>query len=328
MSEATVEESLKESVQAGENPLNPSPIPIQPTSLKTPVPIGVFVYNPPPPAPQEDEKKSKRPSDFQLYSIFIACATVTTVAVVSFLLHLISGDTAVEIAGAFGDLVDPVVTKTEEPASPPEVTSPQAQPNEDQALRGRLAAEEQVAVVEQSVSLNDAEKNISAAIERSGILKTSPKFDGALLTKQILEVSNKYSVDPLLIAAIVQTESSFNTNAKAGEKVGLLQIRYSLALEIAAKKGLGLKSPDDLMDPMLNLDLGVSYLRDLLTRFKENERQMLLAYHWDPVKLEQAIEKKSFSPDQSRKYASKIQKRHQALKQENSHPSQAPDIVE
>jgi soluble lytic murein transglycosylase-like protein len=74
----------------------------------------------------------------------------------------------------------------------------------------------------------------------------------------------RQKVDPLLVLALVQNESGFQTGAtsRVGAR-GLMQIMP------ATGRGLGVSNADQLYDPSTNLRAGVSYLKSMWNKFTD-----------------------------------------------------------
>ncbi len=106
--------------------------------------------------------------------------------------------------------------------------------------------------------------------------RTQEKTPGQL-QQSIETYSSRYQVDPGLIRAMIQVESSFDAGAVslAGAQ-GLMQIMP------ATQKDLDLKDP---FDPDSNVEAGIRYYRWLLNRFQENELA-LAAYNAGPSRVE------------------------------------------
>lgn len=106
------------------------------------------------------------------------------------------------------------------------------------------------------------------------------------IAKTILEESNKYLLDPMLVLAVIKVESSFQHLAVSpvGAR-GLMQIRpfvaNAIAPEVNIKPWHGI---DSLDDPVLNIKIGVFYLSRLKERFKDT-KLALTAYNWGPTKI-------------------------------------------
>lgn len=87
----------------------------------------------------------------------------------------------------------------------------------------------------------------------------------------IHEKAEKYDVDPLLVAAVVQAESSFRPRAVSpvGAR-GLMQLMPKTGRWMGAK---------NLNDPAQNIDAGVKYLKYLERRFDGNRELQIAAYN-------------------------------------------------
>jgi soluble lytic murein transglycosylase-like protein len=81
----------------------------------------------------------------------------------------------------------------------------------------------------------------------------------------------QYQLDPRLVIAVVQTESSFNANARSHANAhGLMQLIPETAQRFGVK---------DVYDPVQNLHGGMAYLRWLLEYFRGNLRYALAGYN-------------------------------------------------
>jgi soluble lytic murein transglycosylase len=87
-------------------------------------------------------------------------------------------------------------------------------------------------------------------------------------------------IDPALLAAVIETESKFNSDARSGAgAVGLMQLTPSTAEGIAKATGGSKFVVSDLTDPDINVRYGAWYLRHLLDRYNQQERLALAAYN-------------------------------------------------
>jgi len=106
-----------------------------------------------------------------------------------------------------------------------------------------------------------------------------------ILAEKLLAISTDYRIDPLLILAVIRLESRGNPNARGSfisgaesGALGLMQIKYESALEVANSIGVKINSPEDLFVPEKNLMVGTAYLLRLIAKYK-NLQHALIAYN-------------------------------------------------
>jgi soluble lytic murein transglycosylase len=96
--------------------------------------------------------------------------------------------------------------------------------------------------------------------------------------------AQRHSINPYLIAAVINAESQWNesTRSEAGA-IGLMQVLPSTAAELAQRGVVdGEKYPPDrLVDPAVGIEYGTAYLRTLVDRYHEVETA-LAAYNAGP----------------------------------------------
>lgn len=91
------------------------------------------------------------------------------------------------------------------------------------------------------------------------------------LERLVRETASRHRIDPALVKAVVETESSWNPRAISNRgAVGLMQ----LIPGTAARMGVG-----NAFDPQENLEGGVRYLRTLLERYNGDLHLSLAAYN-------------------------------------------------
>ena len=109
-----------------------------------------------------------------------------------------------------------------------------------------------------------------------------PTSDGYLerlpFSREIRGAAKRYGVDSLLLASIIEAESSFRPDAVSTKgALGLMQL---MPLHFVAT-GPSIE-PVDPLDPTVNLNLGARYLRDLRKRYDGDLELALAAYHAGP----------------------------------------------
>ena len=87
-------------------------------------------------------------------------------------------------------------------------------------------------------------------------------------------------VDPYLVAALIRQESEFNPGAVSrANAYGLMQLLPSVGKELAKKDGQRHFKTNDLLDPIINLQLGTQDLRKSIDRYGGQVDYALAAYN-------------------------------------------------
>ena len=128
------------------------------------------------------------------------------------------------------------------------------------------------------------------------------------LPEFIIHESKKYGYDPLLLTAVIITESSFNNWARSNRGAhGLMQIRPATGRELAAEVRVQWQGTPSLYDPETNITLGAYYLNKLFLRFGDLGLA-LEAYNHGPSRLKGYLKKghrpKRYSRQVFKKYSS------------------------
>ena len=128
------------------------------------------------------------------------------------------------------------------------------------------------------------------------------------LPELIVHESKKYGYDPLLLTAVIITESSFNNWARSNRDAhGLMQIRPATGKELAAEVRVQWQGTPSLYDPETNIILGAYYLNKLFLRFGDLGLA-LEAYNHGPSRLKGYLKKghrpKRYSRQVFKKYSS------------------------
>jgi soluble lytic murein transglycosylase-like protein len=88
------------------------------------------------------------------------------------------------------------------------------------------------------------------------------------------QASARYGLDPQLVSALIYVESRGHAQARSPKgALGLMQIMPGTG------KRYGVSKPASLLDPAINVDAGVRYLRDLMSMFPGRLDLTLAAYN-------------------------------------------------
>ena len=110
------------------------------------------------------------------------------------------------------------------------------------------------------------------------------------IAKTIYEESIKYNFNPLLITAIIKTESDFNPKAVSDSYAyGLCQVRRFIAQELAENIGIEWDGAEKtLFDPIKNIQIGVYYL-SILNRDFNDVKTAVIAYNQGPYAVQEQL---------------------------------------
>lgn len=145
------------------------------------------------------------------------------------------------------------------------------------------------------------------------IIKSTKKdpSDAKKLAISIVTESYKANYDPLFVASVVRSESTFNRHAESqAGALGLMQILPGTGRYISAKYQINWHGDIKLSDPSYNIQLGIAYLKELEKKFDGNREKVLIAYNWGPGNLWKALKGEKRIPGSSKEYAKNILARH------------------
>ncbi|OOB80385.1 MAG: lytic transglycosylase [Epulopiscium sp. Nuni2H_MBin003] len=100
------------------------------------------------------------------------------------------------------------------------------------------------------------------------------------LKEYVMTLADKYEIDYLLIYAIIQTETHFDTNAVSRSNAkGLMQIMDQTGNWAAEELDLINFEPQDLFDPFTNIKIGTWYISKLIKQYGNDIDKALMAYN-------------------------------------------------
>jgi len=188
--------------------------------------------------------------------------------------------------------------------------------SEMRELRAKLAEQEDhLARLEREAELYaEAEVlGISMAVQASQL----PERQQRRLAMAIVREARANGVDPLLVVAVIRTESSFNNYAVSHVgAMGLMQVMPDTGTYLADKAGFKLQRSTNLFDSELNVELGTAYLANLISRFGTPERA-LVAYNAGPTLARKILARTDVSERFMAGYPAKVMREFRRLKTQN-----------
>ena len=156
-----------------------------------------------------------------------------------------------------------------------------------QELTGMISNE-----VKREFYITKAVKDIS---ENNATLDSKSIYE---ISKTIYEEAIKYNFNPLLITAIMKTESNYDPKAVSDSYAyGLCQVRRFIAPEIAENLGIEWDGAEKtLFDPIKNIKIGVYYL-SILNRDFNDLKTAVIAYNQGPYAVQERLTNNQELPD-------------------------------
>jgi len=119
--------------------------------------------------------------------------------------------------------------------------------------------------------------------------KTRMEVEPEEMAELLMEQSDRYNLDPLLIIAMIKTESDFRRKVVSRKgAVGLMQVRPFVAIALAKETSVAYENARNLKDQALNIKLGTHYFAKLKKRFGSLELA-LIAYNRGPSRLKRQM---------------------------------------
>ena len=151
---------------------------------------------------------------------------------------------------------------------------------------------------------------VAAAVQASML----PERQQRRLAMAIVREARRNGVDPMLVVAVIQCESSFNNYAVSHVgAMGLMQVMPDTGTYLADKAGFKLQRATNLFDSELNVELGTAYLAELISRFGSVEKA-LVAYNAGPTLARKILAKRDKRERFMAGYPAKVMREFRRLK--------------
>ncbi len=133
------------------------------------------------------------------------------------------------------------------------------------------------------------------------------RWQAGIIAHVLIDESNRYSLDPFFLLAVIQTESDFNPKARGHSgDMGLMQLLPSTGKWVGKRLNL----PNvDLYDPATNIRVGAAYIADLRKHFSRVGSRYLAAYNMGIGNVHKLLDQ-DVEPV---RYARRVLKNYQAL---------------
>ncbi len=116
--------------------------------------------------------------------------------------------------------------------------------------------------------------------------------------EQIATYSEKYNIDPFLVAAIIRVESKYDINALSHKEArGLMQISPVTGKWGAREIGILDYKEELLYDPEINIEIGCWYINKLNAQFNNNLELVLAAYNGGSGNVTKWLKDSNYSSD-------------------------------
>jgi hypothetical protein len=123
------------------------------------------------------------------------------------------------------------------------------------------------------------------------------KAEIEVVSRLIVEEAHRHGLEPGLVLAVIQVESScYHRAVSPVGAMGLMQLMPATGEELARDLGIDWHGPETLFDPVVNVKLGVAYLKNLSDRF-DHVPTALAAYNWGPGRISRRIRRGSALPE-------------------------------
>ena len=140
---------------------------------------------------------------------------------------------------------------------------------------------------------------LSARLALFGVKKVENTLYPIKYSEFVEYYADKYELDPLLVYAIIRTESGFDPAAHSNaDAIGLMQITETAFHWLRAKIAPGEELTfESLYDPETNIRYGTWYLGYLSRRFDGDATKIVCAYHAGQGNVDSWLKNPQYSSD-------------------------------
>lgn len=150
----------------------------------------------------------------------------------------------------------------------------------------------------QATSASPDQPVIDGILARFAIRHTAlPERERRRLAHTIVREATRHGLDPELVMGVIEVESAgYHLAESHVGAMGLMQLLPSTGKELAGKLEIEWMGPDTLFDPVINIQLGTAYLRELADRYDGNVSLALAAYNWGPGRIDRRLRRGASVP--------------------------------
>ena len=128
---------------------------------------------------------------------------------------------------------------------------------------------------------------VRAQLERYAHRTGLSRRERAELAECIVAEAQRHQLEPSLVLAVIHIESLYDAYIVSDkDAMGLMQILPSTGEWLAPQLGVEWRGPQSLFDPIVNVRIGVAYLRQLADRYDGDIATALAAYNWGPGRID------------------------------------------
>ncbi len=155
-------------------------------------------------------------------------------------------------------------------------------------------------------TLAPPEYPIERVLERNR--RISPQQRQAIAVA-VLESARAHRLDPALILAVIDVESSFRLSSRSSVgAMGLMQLMPKTGRQFARRLGLRWHGEKTLYTPAENVRIGAAYLSWLLRRFNGDLQLALSSYCHGPMTVRRALDQQGALSAYRARYAGKVKR--------------------